>query len=336
MTSDREVNLAALTDVNTPWAIRAAVTLEIPDAIGDEPITCDEIAKLLAVDSAALGRLLRYLACRGVFTEPEPDVFAHNDVSRQLCAGHSSQWDKWLRLGGIAARLDRAATEGLVQSVRSGGPSYDTVFGTPMWTDIAENPEYAEEFDALMRSQNHRWISGVLEHDFSQVARVIDVGGGTGGLLTELLQRWTSLRGTLVDMETNVSAARQYFDAHGIADRADAVAGDFFGVLPEGDVYLLAHVLHDWNDQQAEAILRSCVEAAPRGARVLIAERAIDVADNCKETSIKDLRMLTLFGGRERDVESFRRIASNAGLTESAVQPIQAGHYLLEFVKQPW
>ena len=117
MTSEREVDLAALTDVNTPWAIRAAVTLGIPDVIGDEPSTRDEIAQELAVDSAAVGRLLRYLSCRGVFVELEPGVFAHNDVSRQLCAGHSSQWDKWLRLGGIAARLDRAATEPLHQQL---------------------------------------------------------------------------------------------------------------------------------------------------------------------------------------------------------------------------
>jgi 2,7-dihydroxy-5-methyl-1-naphthoate 7-O-methyltransferase len=332
MTSALDADLASLTDVNTPWAIRVGVTLGLPDAVGSEPVSVTELADRVGADAGALTRLLRFLACRGVFTETAPEMFAHTPNSQLLRRDDPSCWNEWLDLRGIAHRMDRAATEGLMESVRTGQPSYPGIFGRPMWTDVAEDPALAESFDLLMRSQNHRWVPGVLEYDWSDVRRVVDVGGGAGGLLVELLTEWPKLAGTLVDLGTNVSAANEFFTEQGITDRASAVVGNFFDPLPDGgDVYLLAHVLHDWDDEHAERILRRCAEAAGPGGRVLVAERAVDATHNSRETGIKDLRMLTLFAGRERDLGSFRRLAGNAGLTERMARPIQAGHYLLEY-----
>lgn len=333
MSSESEVDLVSLTDVTTPWVIRVAVTLGLPDAIGEQPVALADLAKRVGADQAALGRLLRYLTCRGVFVETEREVFGHSAASRQLRKDDPSCWNQWLDLRGMAARMDRAVTEGLMESVRTGKPSYPTLYGRSVWTDIAEDPELASSFDVMMRSQNHRWVSGVLEqYDWSDVNRVVDVGGGTGVLLADLVEQWPKLNGTLVDLATNVATARELFIERGVAERADAVSGSFFDPLPDhGDVYLLAHVLHDWDDAEAERILRRCAEAAGPGGRVLVVERAVDAAHNSEETSVKDLRMLAFFGGRERDLASFRDIAGKAGLTESMVRPIQAGHYLLEY-----
>lgn len=324
--------LAALTDVQTPWAIRVAVTLGLPDAMSGAPVALADLAERVDADEAALARLLRYLTCRGIFAESAPGMFVHTPGSELLRRDDPSRWNEWLVLGGMAARLDRTATEGLLPSVRTGKPSYSALFECPMWTQLAADPALAETFDGLMRSLNHRWVSGVLEHDWRGVRRVVDVGGGMGGLLAELLEEWPHLTGTLVDLGVNASAAGKIFARRRIDDRADAVAGSFFEPLPgHGDVYLLAHVLHDWDDEHAERILRRCGEAAGPEGRVLVVERAIDAAENAHETTVKDLRMLTLLGGRERDPASFRRLAGNVGLAERRVRPIQAGHCLLEY-----
>lgn len=335
MSSEPEADLASLTDLMTPWAIRVAVVLDLPDILDGTPVGVSSLAERVEVDPDSLTRLLRYLTCRGVFVEPEPGVFANSAASHRLCREDPSGWRPWLDLNGIGGRLDRAVTEGLLDSVRSGEPSYPAMYGNPLWTDIANDSQTAQDFDTMMRSFNDWWVSGVLEHDWSEVRRVVDVGGGTGGLLVELLEQWPKLTGTLVDLATNASAANDYFIEKGVADRADTMVGNFFEPLPDhGDAYLVAHILHDWSDEDAGLILRRCAEAAGPGGRVFVVERAVDAAQNSQETSTRDLRMMAFFGGRERELSSFREMARQAGLVERTIRPIQAGHYVMEFTPE--
>ena len=330
---DDGVNLGALADLTAPWALRVAVTLGVPDAVGDEPIRTRDLAARVGADADALARLLRHLTCRGVFAEVEPGVVEHNAASRKLRVGDESGWQSWLRLDTIAHKMDRAVTEGLLASVRTGRPSYADLFGSPVWTDLGADPDATAEFDEMMQSQNFRWVPGVLDWDWSGVGSVVDVGGGAGSLVADLLERWPGLTGHVVDQDANVVAAKELFAERGLADRADAVALDFFESLPSGsDAYLLAHVVHDWNDEDTVRILRRCGEAAGPQGRVLVVERAVDAESNSRETTVKDLRMMTLLGGRERDLASLRGLAERAGLRERSQTPIQVGHYLLEYV----
>lgn len=110
-------------------------------------------------------------------------------------------------------------------------------------------------------------------YDFSRATKIVDVGGGEGGLVVQLLPEQKHLRTVLFDLPSVVAGARERFEQAGIADRCEIVAGSFFDTVPAGgDTYILASVINNWNNQRAEKILANCRAAMDRSARLLIIE----------------------------------------------------------------
>ncbi len=174
-------------------------------------------------------------------------------------------------------------------------------------------------------------------YDWSDVRRVVDVGGGTGTLLAALLAKYPTLLGTLVDLPSSVEAARRNLDAAGLSDRCTFFPGSFFAPRhpmdwrPSGDVYVLSRILHDWNDDDASAILRRCAEAAGSAGRVLVIEQLVATSETSSMTTTMDLRMLAVFGGQERSLDEYRTLAAAAGLSLQENIVTKAGRSILEF-----
>ena len=121
------------------------------------------------------------------------------------------------------------------------------------------------------------------------------------------------------------AAAAETALAH-LGDRAGVVPGSFFDPLPPGGgAYVLAQIPHDWPDDGALAILRRCAET---GGRVVVVERPLD-GDPVEMTGM-DLRMLVVFGGRERTVRELGALAATAGLRVAAVTPAGGGFAVLD------
>ena len=331
LTGDPVTRLDALTDLATPLAVRAVVTLRVPDRIAAGTMKLDDLAAACAADRDALGRLLRFLAHRGVFIEVSPDMFALTEVGELLCdrggGGHGAHLD----LDGLGARMDLAFF-GLPHAVRTGEPGYAAVHGRDLWADLDATPRFRTYFDELMASQQRTTAPEVAAlYPWRKVGRIADVGGGSGALLAELLTTHRHLRGTLVDRAEPVAAAARRFAERGLADRVELVAGDFFQPLPKGaDVYLVSRALSDWNDADATAILRRCAEAAGPGGRVLIIE-VLPTEPHVPYLSSYDLRMLVVVGGRERGPDGYVALAAAAGLEPVTSYPGAAGLALMEF-----
>jgi SAM-dependent methyltransferase len=330
--AETEPDIASLTDVLTPYAIRVAVTLGYADTIGDEPVSAAVLAERHGVDPPVVARLMRYLACRGIFRETEDGNFAHTAASRKLRSDDPSNWKPWLKLGSMADRMDRVASLGLLEAVLLNKASYPRMCERSVWDDIDQDIDFAESFDAMMCSRHDLWVPGVVDYDWGEVRRVVDVGGGTGALLAALLAAWPNLTAALVDVENNTLAAGDFFAQQGILGRVEVVTGSFFDALPEADAYLLAHVLHDWEDEDAVRILRRCREGAGSGGRVLVVERVVDATQNPREATRRDLLALGLFGNDERDLTSFTRLAGKAGLAERTRTPLSGDHWLVEYI----
>jgi hypothetical protein len=146
------------------------------------------------------------------------------------------------------------------------------------------------------------------------VGRVIDVGGGIGALLAEVVGAHPHLHGEVLDLPAVAPEAEQKLAEAGVADRAEFVPGSFFDPLPEGrDVYIVSRVLTDWNDADATRILRRCAEAAGGHGRILIVE-VLAGEDHAKRNTSFDLQSLVLLGGQERSVADFHKLVADAGL----------------------
>lgn len=323
--------LDELTDLVTPLAVRTAVTLRVPERIAAGTTKLDDLALACEADRDALGRLLRYLVHRHVFAETAPDVFALTDIGELLRDRSGAGYGASLDLDGYLARMDMAIL-GLPHAVRSGEPGYAHVHGRDLWADLDASPGFRAHFDDLMASLQEATAHQVATlYPWQNVRRVTDVGGGSGRLLAELLAAHPHLHGVLVDRPEPVASAAARFADRGVADRAEAVAGDFFQPLPEGsDIYVVSRALTDWNDTAATAILRRCAQAAGPAGRVLAVE-VLPTEPHVPHLSSYDLKMLVAVGGRERDRAALDALAGAAGLTPAGTYPGTDGLTLMEF-----
>ncbi|MER6121627.1 methyltransferase [Streptomyces sp. NPDC001795] len=315
----------------TPIAVRVAATLRIADHIEAGARTRAELAQRTGAEESALGRLMRFLACRDVFSEDEPGVYGLTGTSRLLLDTHPSRMRHWLDLEGASGRIDLAACGGLLHAVRTGEPGYDTVFGVPFWDDLAAHPELTDSFNAQMAAVQGRLAPEVAgAHPWHEARRIADIGGGTGALLEAILRQAPGSRGVLVDLPGTVEGGAERFAAAGIAERTEVVGQSFFDPLPAGaDVYLLSQILHDWDDKESVAILARCAEALPEGGRVVVVERVVADDAGRQLNTEYDLRMLVFNKGRERTVEEFTALAAEAGLRPAGSTRLPSHHWLL-------
>ena len=327
MPSNEELLLRA-TDLVTPMAVRVAATLRLADLMAGGAETVDELAERSGANADALGRLLRHLTCHGVFAQPSPGRFTLNETADPLRSDHPSSMRNWFDLDGFGGRMDLAFT-GLLHTVRTGQPAWETVFGAPFWEHLAADPALATSFDATMASSRHTAAAG--GYDWSGVAHMIDVGGGTGALVAEVLAANAGIRATVVDLPDTVARGRELLAERGLAGRCEFVGQSFFDPLPTGgDVYMLSRVLHDWDDEQATAILRRCAEAIDQTGRVVIVEAHGAAGDDSAMLAENDLRMLVLAGGHERAIDDYGALARAVGLAPADVRTTPSGQVIID------
>lgn len=322
MSDQNPVDLYALADESTPWCLRIAATLRIAEQLEAGPRSAADLAGAVGADAGALGRVLRHLTRHGVFVEEGEGSFALNEAAMGLL---EPGMRVFLDLNGIGGRFAEA-WRSLPEAVRTGRAGYPSVFGVSFWDDLAAHPELSESFDAAMAIGHPTPDPEVLpSSDWDGVHTVVDVGGGTGAPLAQVLLARPSLRGTLVDLPSTVSQSAEVFRAAGVADRASSVGQSFFDALPAGaDLYLVTNVLADWPDADALRLLRRCAEAARPHGRLVV------IGGISPERENPELMMLVLVGGRDRSLVQFGDLAAEAGLRVTASGRQAAGRFMVE------
>lgn len=324
------MDLWELCDLSTPWSVHVVVTLRVAEHIAAGKSEIGELAEAAGADRDSLYRVLRHLVSKGVFEMPERGRFALNDTARNLLhpGAHLS-----MDLDSFGGRMAHAWGT-LLTAVRTGKPAYHERFGRPYWEDLEAHPNLSAAFDELMGVAGHGTPDPQIlvdAADWESVHTVVDVGGGSGALLAEILRSRPKVRGILVDLPRTVARSAEVFRAAGVQDRVTAVAQSFFDPLPAGaDVYVLKNVLGDWPDPEATAILRRCAEAARPSGRVVFLAGPVAKEDAKDEEASPELLMLVLVGGRGRTLDEFRKIARDAGLAVQKTGPQASGKLLVE------
>jgi ubiquinone/menaquinone biosynthesis C-methylase UbiE len=173
----------------------------------------------------------------------------------------------------------------------------------------------------------------VAAYNFDGIDTVVDVGGGHGVLMATILRAHPRMRGVLLDLPRVIAGARPQLEAAGVAERCETVGLDFFESVPRGgDAYILAQILHDWDDAQCTAILGNCRRALrPRG-KLLIIEQVLPPANEPSFSKWLDLHMLVMLGGRERTRAEYGAVLEANGLELAEVIPTRAGASIVEAV----
>jgi hypothetical protein len=301
-------------------AIQVAATLGLADLLADGPRTSDDLAAATGTDAHALYRLLRALASVGVFREDEGKRFALTEMGDALRADAPESLADWAAY--VGRPYYREAWSSLIDSVRTGENAFRLVHGVDVWSYRAQHPEESAIFDRAMAANSRIMIRSLLAaYDFGRFETIVDVGGGNGALLAALLEEYPGLRGVLFDQPHVV-------DGVDLGERCDVVAGSFFEAVPDGgDAYLLKWILHDWEDEEAAAILST---VRRRGGTLLVVERTIGPPNENPEAKLSDLNMLVGPGGKERTVDEFGALFETTAYRLVSATPTPAGMYVIE------
>lgn len=279
---------------------------------GSASVEC--LAEELKLDPLALERLLRALGSLGLveFGSPCWSLSALGAVLGKGSLGSGIR--AWAELvNGEYLR----AWGALGDCIRDGQPSFPKLFGQSVWQHRESNPALNDAFQRLTRGEQQRAVSGLLRYyRLEGVGSVMDVGGGQGQLLAGVLQAHPAMTGVLFDLPQALEGAESLLQASGVWSRTRLVAGSFLETRPEPvDLYLLKHVLHNWNDADSLRILSQLAQGSPEGGKLVILENVLPEAD-CEidlAQAMLDLHMLALHGGRERKLTEFEELLSASG-----------------------
>jgi orsellinic acid C2-O-methyltransferase len=311
-------------------AIYLAAEFGIADQLAAGTRTTAELAKATESDEPSLYRVLRLLAALGVLTEPEPGTFGLTVLGDRLRSDAPASMRNWAML---ADTIGLAAHEPILDAVRTGKSGAEIAYGVRGMAHARGDAARAARFDAAMSERTAAFAPSVAaDYDFAGMRVIADIGGGQGTLLAAILRRHRQLTGVLFDLPDVADRAAQVLREAGVADRCEIVTGDFFDGVPGGaDAYLLANVLHDWEDGRAVRILRGCRDAMRPGGRVLIVERLIpEDPRDAVPVLLSDLNMLLVTGGRERTNAEWGTLLAAAGLRPGRIQPVAAPYGVVE------
>ena len=308
--------------------VAEATRLNVPDLVKRHgPMSAQEMIAKGGVnaDQSALERVLRACAGAGVFTEDESGRFGLNELSDTLTSDSPVSVKKIVELfGGITTRV----VSELGATVRTGQPQVRAVFGMEFWDYLNANPKELEEFGEAMKSNSLNSLRGVLERcDFTGASRVADIGGGFGHLALALIEKYPHLHATVVDRPEVVRVSRQHLvvDDPGVAARLDRVGGDMFESVPPADVYIMKHIIHDWEDEKCIRLLENCRRSMQGDGRVICVDTILPPMGDTAGASAKllDIVMLTHITGKERTEQQWAALYRGAGLEIRSITPLQ-------------
>jgi hypothetical protein len=304
-------------------AIHTAAKFRIPDLLDSGPKTAAELASACGAHEPTLERLLRALTSIEMFQRTPDGRYRNSPFSEILRTDHPQSLCSQAMF--LPAPFMWRALGDISESVRTGEPAFERVFGQSFFAYLASHSDEAEVFNRVM-TQEIIWTTPALlkAYDFSRFKRLVDVGGGYGVFLSNVLAAMPQLHGVLFDQPQVVAKAGEFLK-HAVAARVKIVGGSFFDLVPEGgDVYLLRRVIHDWDDDDAVKILGNVRTAMGADGTLLLVESLVDSA--MRPAGLMDLMMLVL-GGRERTEAEFHLLLQSAGFALSRV--ISAGAYCL-------
>jgi hypothetical protein len=305
-------------------ALHVAAVLGVADHLKDGPKAHDVVARACGAHPRSLYRLMRALAAVGVFDETARKEFSLTAVGRCLTGESTSSRRNWARFVGRPGPWH--AWGNLLYSIRSGEAAYPVTHGTDAWSYRNQNLEEQASFDSAMTGNSLSQARAVIEaYDFRKFNSIIDIGGGQGLLLREILLDCPSSSGVLFDQPQVVASAGDVLAAAGLDQRVEVVAGSFLETIPTGgEAYVMKSILHDWGDDKATEILRVCRRAMTSTAMLIVIERVIGPPNAVPEGKFSDLNMLVTHGALERTQAEFDELFHRAGFELIEVVPTQS------------
>jgi hypothetical protein len=302
-------------------ALMAAAKIGLPDALADEPLSPQEVAAKIGVGEQAVARLMRDLTGTGVLRSTGTGRYALTDLGQFLRSDVPGSARAFYQMFG--GPLGQGMIGGEAPLVNPGKTAFEQILGAPIFEYMAAHPDDGTIFNNAMVSIGSAiGTPPIHAYDFSGLSQIVDVGGGHGQLAREVLRANPGMSGIVYDRANVIAETRGEIERAGLADRCQAVAGDFFESVPAGaDCYALRLVIHDWDDDEAATILRRCREGITDGGRLLIFEIVMPDSDVPHPAKGMDWVMLSCVTGQERTEAEYAELLERSGFRLKRVVP---------------
>jgi len=317
------------------WAAQvacAAASLELPDRLATGPATAEDLATAADAHAPSVRRLLRAMVSLGLCTQDEDGRFA------LTAAGHCLRADTPGSVRGrallIGDRLWKQFSD-LTHQVRTGGRTQTVLGGAEGFAAMKDDPAGLHTFQqAMAESSRMAARDAMTVYDFGRFERVLDLGGGYGGVLGELLKAHPGQTGAVCDLPFLQDGAEGYLRNAGVGDRARFLGGSFFEAVPQGyDLILMKFIIHDWGDGEARTILETSRAAAATDTTLVLIEQVVPdvIAATPQHQAVirGDLTMMGI-GGKERTAEEYRALLAESGWRLTGITPSGAAFSVIE------
>lgn len=301
--------------------VYAVARLGIADVLAAGALTPGDVAAELGTSPDATYRLLRAAAALGLFHEDDEGGFALTSLGSTLRADAADSMRAVVLM--IGDPRYQAVWGQLPKAVTTGRPSAEAALGAPMWDFVEQDREFAGLFhDAMTRLSALDWPTVAAAYDFTPYGTIVDVGGGHGQLLARMLGAAPAASGVLLERASVIEGAEEHLREAGVLGRCRLAPGSFFDTAPDdGDLYVLRRVVHDFDDDQAVALLCSVRRHMPDRATLLLMESVVPPGDEPHFATSLDLDMLVFVGGRERTEREFSALLDRAGFRMTRIIP---------------
>lgn len=328
-----ETLLQMITGAWVTQSIYAAAKLGIADLLKDGAKSSDELAKSTGVDAQSLYRVLRALSSVGIFAEGENQQFQLTPLAEYLQTDAPGSMRALAIFQGEPWNMQVWAD--ILYSVKTGKTAFEHVHGMGAFPYAMQHPEAAQSFNSAMTSFSQSVIPVVMaNYDFSPISTIVDIGGGQGLLIAEILKANPTMKGILFDQPPVVQGARHILEAKGVANRCEIVGGSFFESVPSGgDAYIIKNSIHNWDSERALTILKNCNRAMAENSKLLLLESVVPPANKPAHSKWLDLSMLLAVGGSERTETEYRELLAAAGFKLTKVIYTQGPIDIIEAVR---
>ena len=312
-------------------SLYAVARLGVPDCLADDSRSAAELARRLNVNEDALYRILRLLASQGIFEEESSRSFRNTEVSNALRSDVPNSLRALFIFWG--SDYSYASLGQMLRTVETGKPAPILLSGNDSFEALRRDPEQARIFDDAMTTMS-RFVAPAVAaaYDFGAYQSLMDVGGGNGFLLAEILRAHPSVRGVLADQQHVLDrASERRFLAGDLESRASMQPCNFFEHVPSGcRAYIMKSIIHDWDDEQSRIILAHCRKAIPADGVLLLVETSLGEANVPTFGKFLDIAMLSLTGGRERTEAEYSALLASAGFRLNRVIPLNPQFCMVE------
>jgi O-methyltransferase domain len=315
------------------WAsqtVRALATLSVAEHLSEEALTATQLAERTSCDPAAMYRLLRAATPLG--------LVRHDERRQTFCAmpcltlldSRSPVSLKNYAQAAIGPAFWLPALD-LVDAVREGKSQATKNLGSDVFTWMDAHPAAARQFAAAMSELSAPIIREAVPHiDTSGASIAVDVGGAEGAFLAALLVENPHLSGIVLDLEHVIPSVAAESERYRLGERMRGTAGDFMQEIPEGDLFLLKFVLHDWDDGACRVILSNIRRAMRPGGRLWVVEMAADSGNASLTLATMDMAMMFSTGGQERELRQLSTLLSEAGFSITQMVTLSNPYHLIE------